>query len=572
MIAARPIESTDAVLRIRNLSIRLPGKADRTHAVQDVNLEVGRGEVVCLVGESGSGKSVIGQAIMGLLPDALVIDRGEVLLGDVDVVKASPAWLRENRCIRMSMIFQEPMTALNPVMRCGDQIDEVLRRHTRLPVRQRRAKVIDMLTQVRLPDPQRMYLSYPHQLSGGQRQRIVIAMALILDPDLVIADEPTTALDVTTQAQILRLVRDLQQQKGSGILFITHDFGVVAELADRVVVLYKGHVEEEGTRDEVLRAPRSAYTRSLLDAVPSLNPSGRRGGELGNLVLSIEKLSKTYSSSSWFGRGHQVHALKEVTLDIRRGEVVGIVGESGSGKSTLARCVARLVDPSGGRIQLGAVDIASMPARALRAHRQRFQIVFQDPYRSLNPRRTVGQSVMEGPLYFGLDPQAARELAEELMGLVRLDVGALSRYPHEFSGGQRQRICIARALAMQPELLIADEAVSALDVSVQKQVLELLNDIRRRLGVAILFITHDLRVAATLCDRVGVMHKGSLVELGPVRDVLENPRNAYTRELMAAAPGRDYWQHRGLEGPEPDLDNELPIHEAIANDPAHLAT
>jgi peptide/nickel transport system ATP-binding protein len=538
-------------LRIEGLDIALPPGADRPHAVAGVDLEVARGEVVCLVGESGSGKSVIAQAVMGLLPRGLAATAGRILLEGSDMLTAGAARLRAARCVRMSMIFQEPMTALNPVLTCGDQIDEVLRKHTRLDAGERRAKVLAMLEQVHLPDPPRMVASYPHQLSGGQRQRIMIAMALILDPALLVADEPTTALDVTTQAQILKLVRELQRRRGTGVLFITHDFGVVAEISDRVAVLRLGELVESGPTRQVLSSPRHAYTRMLIGAVPSIVPPARPAAPARAPVLRIERLFKTYGGGGLFQRRREVKAVDDVSIEIGRGETVGIVGESGSGKSTVARCVARLIDVTDGRIRLGATDIAHLSRSALREHRRRIQIVFQDPYRSLNPRRTVGDSIVEGPMYFGVSHAQALERARRLMPLVRLDPVALDRYPHEFSGGQRQRICIARALAMEPEVLIADEAVSALDVSVQKQVLELLDDIRRRLELAVLFITHDLRVAAQLCDRVGVMSQGRLVEVGPAAQVLGAPEHAYTRALLAAAPGRGWDFARGAEAETP---------------------
>jgi len=545
--AATPSGAPAPALRIEGLSISLPQGADRRHAVEGVDLAVGRGEVVCLVGESGSGKSVIAQAVMGLLPRGLRATAGRILLDGTDVLTADAGWLRAARCARMSMIFQEPMTALNPVLTCGHQIDEVLRKHTRLDAADRRAKVLAMLEQVHLPDPPRMMASYPHQLSGGQRQRIMIAMALILDPALLVADEPTTALDVTTQAQILKLVRELQRRRGTGVLFITHDFGVVAEISDRVAVLRLGEMVESGPTRRVLSSPRHAYTRMLIGSVPSIVPPARPAAPAREPVLRIERLFKTYGGGGLFQRRRAVKAVDEVSIEIGRGETVGIVGESGSGKSTVARCVARLIDVTDGRIRLGATDIAHLSRGALREHRRRIQIVFQDPYRSLNPRRTVGDSIVEGPMYFGTSHARALERARRLMTLVRLDPAALDRYPHEFSGGQRQRICIARALAMEPEVLIADEAVSALDVSVQKQVLELLDDIRRRLELAVLFITHDLRVAAQLCDRVGVMSQGRLVEFGPAAQVLGTPEHAYTRALLAAAPGRGWDFARGAE-------------------------
>lgn len=521
------------VLQVRGLDIALPAGADRAYAARDVSFAVGPGEIVCLVGESGSGKSAIAHAVMGLLPDALRATGGQVLLQGEDLLQASESRLRELRCTRMSMVFQEPMTALNPVFTCGDQIDEVLRTHTDLSAQQRRERVLDIIRKVRLPDPQRMVDSYPHQLSGGQRQRIMIAMALVLEPVLLIADEPTTALDVTTQAQILALIRDLQRERGTGVLFITHDFGVVAEIADKVAVLRLGRLVEFGKAHALLSRPQHDYTRDLIASVPSLTPRSRDIVAASEPMLRVAALGKTYP------RG-RVAAAKNVDFEIRRGETLGIVGESGSGKSTVARCIARLVDPTVGKIFLNEHDVAGLSTRQMRPFRRRIQIVFQDPYRSLNPRRTVGESIIEGPMNYGMTREDARERAEKLMDLVRLDASVLDRFPHEFSGGQRQRICIARALAMEPDLLIADEAVSALDVSVQAQVLSLLDDIRKRLNLAMLFITHDLRVAAQVCDRIAVMSRGEVVELGRTLDVFTEPRHEYTRSLLAAAPGRSW--------------------------------
>jgi peptide/nickel transport system ATP-binding protein len=367
----------------------------------------------------------------------------------------------------------------------------------------------------------------------------MIAMALILEPALLIADEPTTALDVTTQAQILKLIKELQTQRGTGVLFITHDFGVVAEIADRVAVLKHGELVEMGPTAEVLHRPKHPYTKMLIASVPSHEPPERARPAGAPVVLRAEGLAKTYGHKGLFG-GRQVAAVQDVHFSIRRGETLGIVGESGSGKSTVARCIARLIDPSAGRIDLDGRDIAPMPHRRLRELRRKIQIVFQDPYRSLNPRRTVGQSIVEGPMNYGTGAAQALARARKLMELVRLDPDALDRYPHQFSGGQRQRICIARALAMEPELLIADEAVSALDVSVQAQVLQLLGSIRDQLNLAMLFITHDLRVAAQVCDDVAVMSKGRIVEYGPAHRVFSAPQHEYTRALFDAAPGRHF--------------------------------
>lgn len=527
------------VLEIKGLSVRLPGGGDRSYAIEGISLSVGRGEIVCVVGESGSGKSVTAFSVMGLLPRALKPVAGQILLEGEDVLAATPQRLRALRGDRMGMVFQEPMTALNPVLTIGDQIEEVLRIHTELDAGERRAKVLGIMEAMRLPDPERIHGSYPHQISGGQRQRIMIAAALVLDPALLIADEPTTALDVTTQAQILRLITDLQGRRGTGVLFITHDFGVVAEIADRVVVMEKGLVVEQGPAEQILRQPQHPYTRMLIAAVPSLTPADRKP-VLGTVALETVGLAKTYRSKSLFKKERAVQAAQAVDIRIRRGETVGIVGESGSGKTTVARCIARLMAPSEGAILVPDIDIASLPERRLRPYRRKIQVVFQDPYRSLNPRRTVGDSIIEGPVNFGLSPADAMARARDLMALVGLQPNALERYPHQFSGGQRQRVAIARALAMEPEILIADEAVSALDVSVQKQVLALLADVQERFNLAILFITHDLRVAAQICDRIVVMEKGLVVEQGETGQVFSAPAHDYTRALIDAAPGREF--------------------------------
>ncbi|HYF60551.1 MAG TPA: ABC transporter ATP-binding protein, partial [Burkholderiaceae bacterium] len=364
---ARKSASHDGpILEVTGLTVGLPGGGDRDAAVREVSFSVGRGEVLCLVGESGSGKSVIAQAVMGLLPKQLPVRGGRILLQGEDLTAASPARLRQLRASRMSMIFQEPMTALNPVMTCGDQIDEVLREHTTLSAADRRKKVLDIVREVLLPDPERIVASYPHQLSGGQRQRIVIAMALVLDPVLLIADEPTTALDVTTQAQILKLIVELQGRHGTGVLFITHDFGVVAEVAHRVAVLRLGDLVELGDKDQVLKRPSHDYTKMLMAAVPTLSVPERRLDDSAPVVLEVRGLSKTYDTKSWIGKRRTVKAAEDVSFEIRRGRTLGIVGESGSGKSTVARCVVRLIDPSGGEVLLSGTDIARTPHRALR--------------------------------------------------------------------------------------------------------------------------------------------------------------------------------------------------------------
>ena len=525
------------VLDIKDLTVQLPPAADRPNAIEDISFTVGAGEIVCVVGESGSGKSVTAQAVMGLLPKELAATSGEARLLGEDTVAAARNRLRDLRGTTMAMIFQEPMTALNPVTRVGEQIAEVLEIHTGMSAAERRKRAVEIMDSVHLPDPGRMVDSFPHQLSGGQRQRIMIAMALVLDPALLIADEPTTALDVTTQAQILKLVKEMQERRGTGVLFITHDFGVVAEIADRIVVMQHGRIVEQGPRDAILKRPKQAYTQMLMASVPSMKPPRRKPVE-GEEAIRVESLNKVYGRKGLLSRDRIVHAAKDVDFHIARGETLGIVGESGSGKSTVARCIARLVEPTSGAINLHGTEIATMRERQLRSHRSRVQIVFQDPYRSLNPRRTIGLSLIEAPVNFGTPRDEAVKQARGLMELVGLSADALDRYPHQFSGGQRQRICIARALAVRPELLIADEAVSALDVSVQAQVLELIADIRARYNLAVLFITHDLRVAAQICDRLVVMQDGNVVEQGPTHEVYTRPREGYTRLLLDAAPGK----------------------------------
>ncbi|EHK63972.1 ABC transporter ATP-binding protein [Achromobacter arsenitoxydans] len=540
-------DTSSAILAIRNLSVEVAGAGNRV--VRNLSLDVHAGETVCVVGESGSGKSVTSLAVMGLLPQGILgISAGSIRVEGEDVATATQRRLREMRATRMAMVFQEPMTALNPVHTVGKQVDEVLRLHRKnMSAAERRAKVLDMFQSVHLPDIERVYDAYPHQLSGGQRQRIVIAMALILEPKLLIADEPTTALDVTTQKQILALIKELQVKHQTAVLFITHDFGVVAEIADRIVVMNRGDLIESGTRHEILAEPKQSYTRRLVSSVPSLVPS-RRDAPAGAPVLHVKGLGRTYGGkSSLFSRkaAHSVVAATDVNLTLRKGEILGIVGESGSGKSTVARCIVRLIEPSAGHMMMGGEDLSTLSGSALRPVRRRIQIVFQDPYRSLNPRRTVGESIIEGLLNFGVPREQAQKRAGETLSVVGLSPDAMRRYPHQFSGGQRQRICIARALVMDPEILVADEAVSALDVSVQAQVLELLEQVRERTGVGVLFITHDLRVAAQICDTIMVMQRGKVVETGSAETVLTEPRHEYTRALIDAAPGRD-WDFRNF--------------------------
>jgi len=533
---------SQTVLRIEHLQIALPPGGERANAVDGVSLEVNPGETLCVVGESGSGKSVMATAVMGLLARELRVTAGSIELQGEDLLSAPEDRLCQLRGKSMGMVFQEPMTALNPVKTCGYQIDEVLRIHTDWIADKRRQAVFDTIARVKLPDPPRIWRSYPHQLSGGQRQRIVIAMALILKPRLLICDEPTTALDVTTQKEILRLIKELQSEerdvrKRTAVLFITHDMGVVTDIADRVLVMNQGEMVESGLCREVLLRPGQDYTRRLLAAVPSMEPRPSRPAANGSPILSGHKLLKNYTWRSWLGRKHESQVICDVELAVRAGETVGIVGESGSGKSTLARCLIRLIEPTQGQIRWGDAEVAHLSESRLKPLRNRVQIIFQDPNRSLNPRRTVGQSIVEGAINFGLTPSEARQQAAMLMGRVHLPAEALRRYPSQFSGGQRQRVAIARALACRPHVLVADEAVSALDVSVQAQILALLREIQIDLGLGILFITHDLRVSAQLCDRILVMQDGRIVEHGTTSELYRNPQHEYTRSLLAAAPG-----------------------------------
>jgi len=525
-----------SLLAVENLTITLPPGSDRTEAVSDIGFAVEPGESLCVVGESGSGKSVCAAAIMGLLPPALRVQGGIINFERTDLLRLSPTALRNLRGARIGMIFQEPMTALNPLMRVGEQIAEVLKEHRASGAA---ARVPALLEAVNLPDPTRIARAYPHLLSGGQRQRVMIAMALALEPALLIADEPTTALDVTTQMQILRLIKEIQTRRGTGVLFITHDFGVVAEIADRVVVMQEGRVVEAGLAATILNDPQHPYTKALIAAVPhrSAPPPQAEAAR----VLELVGVRKTYwRGGGLLSRRSRVPAVQDADITLFKGETLGLVGESGSGKSTLARCIVRLIQPEAGAIRFHDTDLTSLTRATWKPFRKRIQMVFQDPFASLNPRRRVGEIIAEGPMAHGTSRAAALARARELLALVQLDASAAERFPHEFSGGQRQRIGIARALALDPELLIADEPVSALDVSVQAQILALLEELRRTLGLTMLFITHDLRVAAQICGRVAVMQRGVIVEQGDTASVFAAPSHAYTRSLLDSIPGR-HW-------------------------------
>ena len=535
---------TNTLLKISNVDISLPEGSERLLAVENLCVDLAPGETLCIVGESGSGKSLTARALMGLLPAPHVrVSQGQINFCGEDLTKVSERRLREIRGSEVSMIFQEPMTALNPVMTIGDQIDEIFRYHVSMSAAQRRKRAIQLLDDVQLPDPAQIVNSYPHELSGGQRQRAMIAMALALEPKILIADEPTTALDVTTQAQILKLISDMQAVHQTGVLFITHDFGVVADIADRVAVMQYGHVVETGTVDKVLNHPEHPYTQALISSVPSLVPRPARARS-EETVLEVQNVNKTFGGgSSFFNFGKPsrvVHAVKDVTIELRRGETLGVVGESGSGKSTLARCIIRLMDSDSGKIILDGVNICDLNRAEMRPWRAKIQMVFQDPFASLNPRVKVGQIIRQGPIIQGATQEEAEARTLELLEIVGLDERAFNRYPHEFSGGQRQRIGIARALALNPEILVADEPVSALDVSIQTQILSLLDEIRTKMNLSMVFITHDLRVAAQVCDRLAVMRYGEIVETGATADIFDAPQHSYTRDLLAAVPGQNW--------------------------------
>jgi peptide/nickel transport system ATP-binding protein len=542
-------ETAAPILTLDRLSVRLPPGADRGHAVADASLTIAANEILCVVGESGSGKSIMANAVMRLLPGGVAIDSGRVLFEGRDLAQASNAEIQKVRGAGIAMVFQEPMTALNPLRTIGDQIGEMFSIHTGLSRKEIRVRVLALLEDVRIADSAHAADAYPHELSGGQRQRAMIAMALALDPRLLIADEPTTALDVTTQAQILELIRELQQRRKTAVLFITHDFGVVAEIADRVAVMQRGVIVEQGAAGEVLNRPQHPYTRQLIAAVPPLTaPPSRPLSEQS--ILTIDNVTKTYRSGGFLGRAARVTtAVKGVSLALPKGATFGIVGESGSGKSTLARCIIRLIDPDSGAIILEGRDWARMRKEDVRRETRHIQMVFQDPFASLNPRRKAVDLVAQGPMIHGTPRAQAIAEAKDLFAMVGLDPAAGDRLPHEFSGGQRQRIGLARALALKPDVLIADEAVSALDVSVQAQVLKLLADLRARLGLSIIFITHDLRVAAQICDLVAVMKDGEVVEHGPAGDVFNRPQHPYTQALLASIPGGDFSRSHPVTAP-----------------------
>ncbi|MFD6054333.1 dipeptide ABC transporter ATP-binding protein [Agromyces sp. NPDC060279] len=536
---------------IEDLRIRIETDGGDVVAVDGVSLELREREILAIVGESGSGKTLTARALLGLLPRAATAS-GAVLLGGQDMLTASPVQLRQARGQDAAMVFQEPSTALNPVFTIGWQLEEGLRAHGVADASERRRRALEMLEAVGIPEPERRYGDYPHQFSGGQKQRIVIAMALALRPAVIIADEPTTALDVTVQAEILDLLRRCRDELGVSIVLITHNMGVVADLADRVAVMYRGRIVETAPVEQLFASPEADYTRRLLAAVPRLTSGGRPDAEGADArlaepneppVLEAAGLEIRYPGGF---RKPGFTAIGGVDFAIERGEILGLVGESGSGKSTIGKAIAGLVPVSGGRLRVFGTDLASAPARELRELRRRIGFVFQDPASSFNPFMTVADCIAE-PIRIHRTISARPAIAarvRELLDAVELPAAFARRSPTELSGGQRQRVGIARALALDPDFLIADEPTSALDVSVQARVLELFHRLHESLGFAALFITHDLAVVEQVADRVGVLRRGELVELAAAPELLARPRHPYTRQLISAVPVPDPVEQR----------------------------
>ncbi len=526
----------EPLLRIQNLRVQFGAAA----AIEDVSLELAPGETLVLAGESGSGKSLTALSVVRLLPPAARVSSGRVTFGGTDLFSLPESRMGDIRGARIGYVFQEPQVALNPVMTVGDQVGEVLTRHLGLRGRARRQRVVEALAAVGIEDPEHRAGRYPHQFSGGMKQRVMIAIALAAEPELLIADEPTTALDVTVQAQVLALLKAEQRRRGMGMLFITHDLGVAWQVADRLAVMQAGRVVETATRDEFYAAPRHPYSQALFKALPRLAPQPHPPVADAAPLLEVRSLSVHFSQRRGLFRraGDPFKAVDSVSLELRRGETLAIVGESGSGKTTMGRGILRLLPVAGGQVLYRGEDLGALSAEALRRRRRQLQVIFQDPFAAMNPRMLVGEILQEGMLAQGIGANQAERGSRvaALLARVGLEPSHALRYPHEFSGGQRQRLCIARALAVEPELIVCDEPTSALDVSVQAQVLDLLEDLQQRLGLAYLFITHNLGVVARIAHRVAVMHQGVIVEHGPVDEVLFAPRHPYTRALLAAVP------------------------------------
>ncbi|HCU90714.1 MAG TPA: ABC transporter ATP-binding protein [Gammaproteobacteria bacterium] len=533
------------LLRIQNLSIRFGSEGDPLRAVDDVSFEVQRGETVILVGESGSGKSITALSAMRLLPHAARVINGSIWLEGIDILALPENRMRTIRGRRLGMIFQDPQSSLNPVISIGKQIEEVLRRHRGLRGRELTDRVLELLTAVEIPEPERRYAEFPHQFSGGMKQRVMIAIAIAAEPDLLIADEPTTALDVTVQAQVLELLRKQQRKTAMGILFITHDLGVAYQMADKLVVMKDGAIVEQGSRDAFYKAPQHDYSKALFNALPSREKRIREGRDRNNVkhlgtALDIRGLKVYYPIRRGILKrvvGH-VKAVDGVNLTVAKGTTVAIVGESGSGKTSLGKGILRLLPSSGGHVMFRDLNLAKLSNAEMRACRSDLQVVFQDPYSSMNPRMMVSDIICEGMTAQGIgaNRKEREDNVDELLRQVGLEPAHKHRYPHEFSGGQRQRICIARALAVSPDVIVCDEPTSALDVSVQAQILGLLSDLQDRLGLTYLFITHNLSVVAYIAHYVAVMYQGKIVEQGLTDEILDSPQHPYTQKLLSAIP------------------------------------
>lgn len=555
----------NTILEVKNLSVAFSGRT----VVEGLTLTLMRGETLGIVGESGSGKSVSTMALMGLLPKNATIS-GQAMLDGINLLEQNEEQMRSIRGRRISMIFQEPMTSLNPVQKCGEQVMEMMKAHANSELKiqdsELKQRVISLFTEVLLPRPEKIFDSYPHEISGGQKQRVMIAMALINNPDIIIADEPTTALDVTVQKTILELLKSLQSKYGISIIFITHDLGVISQIADRILVMYRGKMIEEGPASQILLHPTEPYTQGLLACRPPLDSRPKRlptveeflNGSMGSdndystptsqptpqPLISVRNLDVTYTlKKSLFGKPLQtLKGVDNISFDIFEGETLGLVGESGCGKSTLGRAMLRLIENSAGSVSYRGTPLSELSAKQMRSLRPKLQIIFQDPYSSLNPRITVGEAIAEplkvhkSSLSSSSSSSSITSITKGLMQQVGLNPDWYNRYPHELSGGQRQRVCIARALILQPELVVCDESVSALDVSVQAQVLNLLNDLKDRYHYTYLFITHDLSVVHYMADRIMVMQKGKIVESGTPDDLFKNPQTDYTRMLIDSIP------------------------------------
>jgi len=564
-----------SLLRIENLDVDFVSDLGRSTALHNIHLEVNRGEIVAIVGESGSGKSVTSLSVLQLIPSPpIVYTNGKIIASvtetPVDILKAGKAQLQQLRGNKIAMIFQEPMTSLNPVMTCGKQVMEAILTHKNISAAVAKAKTLELFEKVKLPDPKRIFNAYPHQVSGGQKQRVMIAMAMSCEPDLLICDEPTTALDVTVQKNILQLIKELQLQNQMGVIFITHDLGIVGEIANRVVVMYKGKIVEQNTTAGIFQHPQHPYTKALLACRPALHPKGIRlpvvsdfmeTDAAGNIIekntpvqnhttpvinpgnevlLSVSALKVHYPTRrNFLGKvTAYTKAVDDVSFEVYRGETLGLVGESGCGKTTLGRALLQLTPVTADTISYKGKNILHLPAAERKILREEMQIIFQDPYSSLNPRKTIGEAISEPLKVHGIitDKKQRKQKVTELLEQVGLRPEHYQRYPHEFSGGQRQRIVIARALALQPSFIVCDESVSALDVSVQAQVLNLLNDLKKAFDLTLIFISHDLSVVQYISDRIIVMNQGKIEEIGSAEAIYQHPRSPYTQKLLASIP------------------------------------